>query len=232
MSTFVECESYKHKYAKKIVKEWFDSYGDGYDWKKYKTTEHDISFRSNRKSGVWEEYPVTIFEYDNYTSSSIEQLWDEEIDYSLDSSNYDLDIKEAIINENIENIETNEFIKIFKKLQTLYGDEYLDYLKKNKFMVENILNVKSYIHDKYSIHPPTYEESLKHGNTIAILDLAIAHKGQIEYGIEICHTNPVSEEKIIKLRKLGLKNLIELDAEWVLRQTRRPEIIKVNRWLI
>lgn len=54
----------------------------------------------------------------------------------------------------------------------------------------------------------------------------------IKYGIEIYNTNPVTEEKIEKLYKLGLENLIKLDAKWILRQTGKPDVIKVKRWLI
>jgi hypothetical protein len=235
MSIFTECESYKHKFAKKIVKEWFDNSGDGHEWKTFKTTEDTISFRSNRDIGVWEEYPVTIFKYDNYISSSIEQLWDETIDYTNKSLNYDLDIKEAVSSKNINvDNEIDEFIKNYKIFESLQNTELVEFYrdKKNVKLISIYSDIRDYIHSKYSIIPPTYEESLQHGNTFAIFDLAIAHKGQIKYGIEICHTNPVAEKKIRKLYDLGLENLIELDAEWILNQIEKPEIIKVKRWLI
>lgn len=48
-------------------------------------------------------------------------------------------------------------------------------------------------------------------------------------GIEICHKNPVSQEKINKLKELGVHSLIEIDAEWILQQTKRPSELKYTK---
>lgn len=80
---------------------------------------------------------------------------------------------------------------------------------------------------------PTYSECKEYNlQPIAVIDVVLPHKGSPAYFIEICHTNPVSNEKIEKLEKLGVKNLIEIDAEWILRQTNIPSTLQIKRWLI
>ena len=67
---------------------------------------------------------------------------------------------------------------------------------------------------------------------VAIVDVVLTSKGNPTYFIEICHKNPVSKSKLEKLESLGVPNLIEIDADWILNQTKRPEILKIKRWLI
>ena len=67
---------------------------------------------------------------------------------------------------------------------------------------------------------------------VAILDIAVPHKGSICQGIEICHKNPVSDEKVQKLKEMGLNSLVEIDADWVLNQVEIPKEIKIKRKLI
>ena len=155
MSSYIENESYKHKMSKEILKKWFEDSGDGM----YKTIG-DISFRSNRKSGIFLEYPICECNYTNSWNTN----WDEI---------------------------TNTW------------DEYV----------------------------PTYEECINIYKTypIAIIDLVCSHKGRPSIGIEICHTNPVSQEKINKLKDFGIDNLIEIDADWILNQTKPPTQLKYKR---
>jgi hypothetical protein len=128
----------------------------------------------------------------------------------------------------------DEFIKKYINYKTLRVTNFEEFRKdeENINFLSLYNDIDRYIRSKYRIKSPTYKESLQYGNTVAILDIAIAHKGMIKYGIEIYNTNPVTEEKIEKLYKLGLENLIELDAKWILRQTGKPDVIKVKRWLI
>lgn len=49
------------------------------------------------------------------------------------------------------------------------------------------------------------------------------------YYIEICHKNPVSYEKIIGLVNLGVKKLVEMDAEWIMNQTKIPKELKYKK---
>ncbi len=70
---------------------------------------------------------------------------------------------------------------------------------------------------------PTFEECKKQKMfPIAIVDVVAVHKGTPEYFIEICHKNPVSFEKLCNLYENGVKNLIEIDANWILKQTKKP----------
>lgn len=82
--------------------------------------------------------------------------------------------------------------------------------------------------------PPSYDECIKNNDIpISIIDVVLPHKGMIKYCIEICHKNPVSDEKLKKLEKVeGLYNLIEIDADWILEQIEIPEVLKIKRWLI
>lgn len=82
--------------------------------------------------------------------------------------------------------------------------------------------------------PPSYDECIKNNDIpISIIDVVLPHKGMISYCIEICHKNPVSDEKLKKLEKVeGLYNLIEIDADWILEQIEIPKVLKIKRWLI
>lgn len=80
---------------------------------------------------------------------------------------------------------------------------------------------------------PSYEECIgKNLHPIAVIDIILPHKGAPGYFIEICHTNPVSDDKIKKLHAAGVRELIEFDAEWILCQTGIPAKLKIKRWLI
>jgi hypothetical protein len=78
---------------------------------------------------------------------------------------------------------------------------------------------------------PTYDECVNIYNTypIAIIDVVCSHKGSPSIGIEICYKNPVSQEKINKLQSFGVHRLIEIDAEWILQQTKRPSKLKYRQ---
>ena len=71
---------------------------------------------------------------------------------------------------------------------------------------------------------PTYEVLCEEGKPpAAILDLVITHKGSVLYIIEITHKHPLSREKIDFLYSLDDNiQIIELPADYVLRQFRRP----------
>lgn len=80
---------------------------------------------------------------------------------------------------------------------------------------------------------PTYDECKKHKLIpFAVVDLVLPHKGSPEYFVEICHKNPVSDEKLAKLKSAGMRNLIEIDAGWIMSQTSIPSKIKIKRWLL
>jgi len=70
---------------------------------------------------------------------------------------------------------------------------------------------------------PTYEDCVELGiYPKRVVDVVFTHKGSPYWFIEICHTNPTSREKIEELQSLGVCNLIEIDADWILNQTKIP----------
>jgi hypothetical protein len=71
MNTFSVNESYKHKMAKEVLKEWF--YGGDNQLLDY--------ICPNRKCGVWFEYPIVK----NKDYNSINYNWDEILDNPNDS---------------------------------------------------------------------------------------------------------------------------------------------------
>jgi len=71
---------------------------------------------------------------------------------------------------------------------------------------------------------PTFGEICLHGYTpIAIADLALIHKGWIGGVIEVVWSNPLSKEKISLYKKIGLEEVYEIDAMWILRQCKKPD---------
>lgn len=77
---------------------------------------------------------------------------------------------------------------------------------------------------------PTYNECISldiYPNRI--VDVVLSNKGSPEWFIEICYKNPTSQEKINELKLLGVKNLIEIDADWILNQTKKPDEIKYKQ---
>lgn len=69
---------------------------------------------------------------------------------------------------------------------------------------------------------PTYENCASVGLYPRIVDVVISYNGKPVCFIEICNTNPTEREKINELRRLGLPNLIEIDAKYILQQTKIP----------
>ena len=162
---FVERESYKHKYAKQVVKEWLDTVGEiPTNYKKW-GGQFILGSHKNNRDGVWLEYPAGYYSKNGF--NSIDSLFDETWDECQ---------KDPV---------------------------------------------------------PTYQQCMeKKFNVVGILDIAVQHKGHIYQGIEICHKNPVSKEKVEKLRELGMLDLVEIDADWVLSQIGIPKVIKIKRMLI
>ena len=77
---------------------------------------------------------------------------------------------------------------------------------------------------------PTYNECIAVGIfPKRVIDVVLTHKGRPLWFIEICHTNPTSQTKINELKMLGVTNLIEIDAEWIMKQTKRPREIKYKQ---
>ena len=81
-----------------------------------------------------------------------------------------------------------------------------------------------------SEYVPTYEECISLGiYPQRVIDVVLSHKGSPTWFIEICHKNPTTQEKINELKMLGVKNLIEIDAEWIMKQTKKPTKLKYKQ---
>ena len=77
---------------------------------------------------------------------------------------------------------------------------------------------------------PTYDECINLNiYPKRVIDVVLTHEGAPHWFIEICHKNPTSQEKIDELEMLGLSNLIEVDAEWIMKQTKKPSKLKYKR---
>lgn len=84
--------------------------------------------------------------------------------------------------------------------------------------------------NEWDEYVPTYDELVeKNIIPVAVVDVVLVHKGSPMWFIEICHTHPTPKEKIEKLRRLGVDNLIEIDAEWIMKQTKKPNHIKYKK---
>ena len=167
MNTFIENESYKHKMAKEVLKQWFQG---------GQSVGNIGGYRPNRKCGVWFEYPIV----NNDDYNSIQHNWDEILDNP----------------------------KIPSHIEP-YSDEY------------NILQ-----HE----YVPTYDECISLGiYPKRIIDVVLTHKGNPSLFIEISHTNPTSQAKIDELELLGVRNLIEIDAEWIMKQTTKPNKLQYKQ---
>jgi len=189
MPPFTNIESYKHKCAKEIFKQWCDNSGGQFktNWieknRKGEDVEKEIYWSSNRSQEAWLEYPVVV----NNDINSIQNNWDEIWPGFTTKKMGDYDVID-------------------------------DYRHWNNFV-------------------PSYDDCKEYNlQPIAVIDVVLPHKGQPSYLVEICHTNPVSDEKLKKLKILEQFNdnfnLIEIDAEWILRQTKIPSKLQIKRWLI
>ena len=71
-----------------------------------------------------------------------------------------------------------------------------------------------------------------HGKILFVPDITIFHKGTASYLFEIIHSNPVSDEKIKRIKlffRYHPVEVYEIESEIILRQMQVPEIIKCRR---
>jgi len=87
---------------------------------------------------------------------------------------------------------------------------------------------------------PTFEQCVSHNvYPRRVIDIVIPHKGNLAIFIEVCHKNPVSDEKIAELKQLTAEYgtgyipcVVEIDASWILNQVKKPDVLKIRRWLL
>jgi hypothetical protein len=89
------------------------------------------------------------------------------------------------------------------------------------------------VSQKYEGRPPSYEELIeKNTRPSVIVDIAIQHKGQISACIEIAHKHPLSPIKLMRLSEMGMYDVLEIPARWVLAQVGRPKLIPPQFWAL
>ena len=112
---------------------------------------------------------------------------------------------------NLFNYQPNRVSGVFLEYPIISKDDYntLDY---SLDVLEEIDEMPSYNEciDKYNKKP------------VAMVDIVILDNEKPKYLIEICHSNPVSKYKIELLKRLGVTNLIEIDALEILKQIKKP----------
>jgi hypothetical protein len=82
----------------------------------------------------------------------------------------------------------------------------------------------------------SYESATLQGHkVVAVIDVVVIHKGMPNYLFEVCHTNPVSKDKLDKIMDCiartpssSIKYLIEIDASWIMKQVSRPSVLMVK----
>lgn len=95
---------------------------------------------------------------------------------------------------------------------------------------DRVLDENMNIFDKKITNTPTYKDCCNIGKPpLAIIDLVILHKGSVKFGFEICHKNPVSKKKQDILQKNNCYHIYEIDALWILSQTKKPKVLKLKR---
>jgi len=84
--------------------------------------------------------------------------------------------------------------------------------------------------DGVSSYNPTYQELReKNISVIAVIDMVIMDKNKPSLFFEVYNTNKVSSIKLEKLKRLGMKNLYEIDANYIMKQTGMPNTLKYEK---
>ena len=129
------------------------------------------------------------------------------------------------------NMDKKEFI--FKYSENEYNNNVveLEYpIYKNGSMDSIKYNWNLLLGDGCNPLIPTYDQlKQKRIFPIAIVDLVILDNNKPKYYLEIYHKHKTSIEKIKKLEALGIDNLYEIDAGWILDQIKKPQYLKLDR---
>lgn len=228
--TFIENESYKHKMAKELLKTWFEE-TEKDDYMRI----GDIGFRSNRISGIFLEYPIccnittTEIDWEFYKIQEIMEKGHSFIDaiklYNTNKENPKLISCDICQGDYYVLCQCN-INSIYPTYEEFYKSTHCTHTYKSSWERN-----WDEIEGGWNEYVPTFDECVNIYNTypLAIIDIVCSHKGMPSIGIEICHKNPVSQEKINKLKEIGVHSLIEIDAEWILQQTKRPSELKYTK---
>ena len=102
------------------------------------------------------------------------------------------------------------------------GEQYKDCKALFEYQVSNHEKGFTCVHTWRSLgfkESPSYQECVANGyRPLRSIDLVLVKHGRVVLGVEIFATNKCKEDKIRLLKALGLRELIEVDAEWCSRQ--------------
>jgi len=77
---------------------------------------------------------------------------------------------------------------------------------------------------------PTYEQLKKlNVNVISVVDMVVMDNNKPKYFFEVKNTNPVSSTKLERLKRLNMKNLYEIDANYIMRQCGKPNTLNYDK---
>ena len=77
---------------------------------------------------------------------------------------------------------------------------------------------------------PTYEELRKKDiSVISVVDMVVMDNNKPKYFFEVKNTNPVSSVKLERLKKLNMKNLYEIDANYIMKQCGKPNTLEYDK---
>ena len=195
MNSFIKNESYKHKCAKEVFRDWCNSHRS-FETNFMRGEEHiKLSWSvENRDDAAILEYPICVTKRYN----TICELWDECYpgfdEESGDGSRGTPKTKKDDRTED-ERRRDKGLIEIFRNNIEIFCNN-IDYVCDKD--TTNALSYRDKEYPKSSGYHngfvPTYEECTKYELPItSIIDVVIISKYNPAYFIEICHKNPVSD---------------------------------------
>lgn len=189
-------KNYLHKYSKEVVLNWFKN--DGIDKEFWDYTQSFNNLNDGKSFRPNRKCGIWV-DYPiviDGSYNSVERNWDEL--YYWEDKTYD---------------------------KTRQYDFPLDKSYKND-------KEKEYINSRYKQEchfdcVPTIEEcKILNVKIIKLMCVVISHKGRPELYIHLYDKKRMSAFEINELRKCDIKNLIEINVRWIMKQTERPEILE------
>jgi hypothetical protein len=106
--------------------------------------------------------------------------------------------------------------------QGALGEQYKDCKALFEYQISNHEKGFTCVHTWRSLgfkESPSYQECVANGyRPMRSIDVVLVKDGRVVLGVEIFATNRCKPDKVRLLKALGLKELIEVDAEWCSRQ--------------
>ena len=144
---------------------------------------------------------------------------------------YAKEVLKSWLSSDILNYNKNEFI--FNFSENIYNNNCIELeypIYKNDSMNSIKYNWNMLLGDGKTPLNPTYEELKKQRiYPVAIVDLVILDNNKPKYYIEVFHKHKTTNEKIQKLKDLGITELYEIEADYILNQIKKPDYLKMER---